>query len=117
MSKDDWETGKTLMNPYIEIGKGLGLESNPVLHVEVNVSTFGEIGLGKLLERTEVRNLSCNVYSVYGVVRRTIIGGGRAWGYLNIDDPPISRTLMGFLSDEDLKKVLPNVHHQLNPKE
>jgi len=47
-------------------------------------------------------------------VGRTIAGAGRA--YLNIGEPPITRTLMGFLEEEVLKQNLPEVYKALNPK-
>ena len=116
MSKDDFETSKTLLNPYIEIGKGR--ESNPNNNAYVNVSTFEDCHKHLIMPFTDIGptifgdELKEKIYSVYGVVGRTVITAG-AWAYLNIVEPPISRTLMGFLLEDIIKENLPNVYKAL----
>jgi len=110
MSRDDYETGQTLINPYIEIGRGQ--EPNPRSMAYVNVETFREC-LGHLIRsRTEngPRVLDFPFYSVYGVVGNTVSGGGNSYSYINIGEPPVSRTLMGYLPEEILKQELPKTH-------
>jgi hypothetical protein len=102
MSRDDFETEKKLFNPYIEIG--MGGDPSPCDVVSINVSTF-ESASKRMLERRGNNQPEGTFYSVWGVVGRTVTGPGGA--YLNIDEPPISRTLMGFILHEDLVKNLP----------
>lgn len=117
MSKDDFETSETLLSPYIEIGRGI--EPSPNHHAYVNVSTFRDC-LGHLIPpftdsgpTTLRRDLEEKTYCVYGVIGRIVAsGGGRA--YLNIAEPPVSRTLMGFLSEDILKQNLPKVYNTLH---
>lgn len=114
MSKEDWETSETLLNPYIEIGEGI--ESRPNFHARVNVSTFkGCLGHLKppFTDRGPNMILENRIYCVYGVVGRTITGPSGSSAYLNVDEPPISRTLMGFLIEDVLKTYLPKVHRTL----
>ena len=119
MSKEDFEPKSTLLNPYIEIGKGL--ESIPNSHAYVNVSTFGERGLSNLMPPFTDKGpnvpkefLEGKIYCVYGVVGRSIVLKTGRGAYLDRIEPPISRTLMGFLSDDFLKEALPKVHAALN---
>lgn len=119
MSKEDYKTNQTLLNPYIEIGKGC--ESSPNSYIHLNVSTFKNC-LAHLIpsftdngqrifdEATEEKKL----YSVYGVVGKTVTNPNGASAYLNITEPPISRTLMGFLLEDILIQNLPEVHRALN---
>lgn len=113
MSRDDWETGETLFTPHIEIGKGI--EPSPNDGASVNVNTFKKC-LGKLiLARNEPgpRTLKGPLYSVYGVIGRPVrIPGGNS--YINLNEPPVSRTLMGYLEEEILEKELPNTYDALN---
>ncbi len=118
MSRDDFETGKTILNPYIEIGRFI--ESNLNQHAYVNVSTF-EGCLAHLIPpftdkgpTTFSEKESEEKYCIYGAVGRTIRGAGGTWAYLNIGEPPISRTLMGFLSGEILEQKLPRVYESLD---
>jgi hypothetical protein len=111
MSKDDTEKGRCLLNPYIEIGKG----RNPNHYAWINVSTFkdclehlipsfnAETGQTMFTDEEEEK-----LYSVYGTVGRTVLCPGFA--YLNISEPPVSRTFMGFLLEDVLAKNLPRVH-------
>ena len=112
MSKDDWETGATLITPHIEIGKGR--EPSPKERVYINVDTFREC-LGKLtLARNEQgpQTPDCSFYSVYGVVSRPV-GSMAGDSYVNIDEPPVSRTLMGYLEESILREKLPNTYGAL----
>ena len=113
MSKDDYETGKTLITPYIEIGKWN--EPSPNERAYVNVETFKKC-LGKLIQvRDDKGPKTPNkpFYSIYGVVNRPVqsVDGE---SYVNINEPPISRTLMGYLKEEVLKGKLPKTHRKLN---
>jgi hypothetical protein len=118
MAKDDFETGKHLFNPYIEIGKGKWLNSNLAY---INVTTFKDClehlipsftaEKGETLFDEETRK---KIYSVYGTVGRTVITHGSS--YLNITEPPVSRTFMGFLLEEIVKRNLPHVHKELNQR-
>ena len=108
MSKDDWETGNTLTTPHIEI------EGDTSRAACVNVDTFKGC-LGKL---TPARNEhgpqtpSYSFYSIYGVISRPV-GSPAGDSYVNIDEPPVSRTLMGYLEESILKEKLPNTHKAL----
>ena len=113
MSKDDFETSRTLLNPYIEIEKRKSGN-----YAYVNVSTFEDC-LDRLIP--PFTDMGPNIelerkgYNIYGVVGRTITSPHGTGAYLNIAEPPISRTLMGFLSEDILRRNLPNVHQTLNP--
>jgi len=112
MSRDDFENSGTLYTPHVEIGRGN--ESAPHDRVYVNSSTFKK-SLGVLIQRDDARTPRENFYSIYGVVGRNVqsVGGG---GYLNIAEAPISRTLMGFLLEKDLKETLPMVWKWFNSR-
>jgi len=110
MSKDDWETGETLITPHIEIGIGI----EPYNLVYVNVTTFKKC-LGRLtLARNEngPQHPKGFFYSIYGVVSRPVrsIDGS---SYINIDEPPVSRTLMGYLEEDVLRAELPRTYQAL----
>jgi len=108
MSKDDWETRKTLITPHVEIGKGI----DPSMIAYVNVDTFKKCS-GKLINFLKIPEGS--FYSIYGTVGRPVAFLTEE-AYLNIDDPPISRTLMGYLEEEVLRNQLPNTYKALNKK-
>jgi hypothetical protein len=113
MSKDDWETGHTLITPHIEIEKG----TDSSYAAYVNVDTFKGC-LGKLtLARNEYGSQRPDYpfYNIYGVVSRPV-GSPAGDSYVNIDEPPISRTLMGYLKEDILKEKLPNIFKELNEK-
>jgi hypothetical protein len=114
MSRDDKETSKRLTNPYIEISRDINGTSRSI---GINSSTFSLClehmipafrDNGPIFPETE---LGSEVYSIYGVVGRTIPG----FGSLNIGESPISRTLMGYLAGKILRKDLPKVHRLFNP--
>lgn len=115
MSRDDYETGKTLLNPFIEIGKGG--EPHPRERAYVNVETFRGC-LGNLMPPRDgrdgvgLRSPNFSFYSVYGVVSRPI---RTATGdpSVRVDEPPISRTLMGFVEESVLKHHLPKTFETL----
>ncbi|HTY44304.1 MAG TPA: hypothetical protein VMC80_03605 [Patescibacteria group bacterium] len=110
MSRDDCEKGGRLLNPFIEIGKGY----DPHTLFYVNVTTFGECMEHLIPTFTDhgPMMLDKKFYSIYGTVGRSVVSpsGG---SYVNIAEPPISRTLMGFVLEMDLKNHLPNVHRAL----
>ena len=113
MSKDDWETRAPLITPHIEIGKGM--EPPPYERAYVNVDTFKEC-LGRLtLARSKngPQTPDHPFYSVYGVVGRPV-GSLAGDSYVNIDEPPVSRTLMGYLDESILEEKLPNTFKALN---
>lgn len=102
MSKDDFEMLETLLNPYIEINK-----SFRSLRAYINVSTFGKC-LGYLIppftdKGPTLQNSEEKTYCIYGVVGRTFVEDVDK-AYLNVEEDPISKTLMGFLSEDILKK-------------
>lgn len=112
MSKDCFETGKRLLNPYIEICRG----GDPVQGASVNVSAFEDCAY-LLLPTT--REDGPNVlrepfYSVWGVVGRQVVHLASKWAYLNSAEPPISRTLIGFLLEGDLKEKMPKTFRELS---
>ena len=111
MSKDDWESGKTLITPHIEIGRGTDPSDRMAY---VNVDTFRDC-LGELtLPRSEKgsQHPEVSFYSVYGVVSRSVrsVDGS---SYVNVDEPPVSRTLMGYLEESILKDKLPHTYKAL----
>ena len=113
MSKDDWETSQTLITPHIEVGGGI----DPPIKAYVNVETFKEC-LGELtLARSErgPERPDYPFYSVYGVVSRPVRSAIDS--YVNIDEPPVSRTLMGYLAENILKDKLPNTYKALKSLE
>ena len=99
-----------MITPHIEIGKVYDGE----ILAHVNVSTFEHClehleypftdrGPTSLVRREDT------TYSIYGVVGRMVIS--QAGGcFLNIVEPPISRTLIGYVSEEVLREHLPNVY-------
>jgi len=116
MSRDDYETNKTLITPHIEIG--LGHESQPTLRAYVNVETFRKC-LGKMTPPTNDRGPVIPgqpFYSIYGVVARSVpsMAGD---SYVNIGEPPISRTLMGFLEQSVVEENLPRTFKFLKHQE
>lgn len=111
MPKTDCVTKQRLLNPHIEIG--LGFEPSPYSCLHINVSTFekGSVFLLPLsLEPTA--NNADKIYSVYAVVDQTPYYG--SGGYLEENNVPVSRTLMGFLLEDKLKENLPKLHGFLN---
>jgi len=121
MSRDDYETGETLRTPHIEIGKGS--EPYPRKMVPINVSTFETcfsflIPLREGRDGIGLRSPQFSPYSVYGVVGRVASdGSGVGLGALNLHEPPLSRTLMGFLDESVLEKKLPNAYRILKEAE
>jgi len=116
MSRDDYETNKTLITPHIEIG--LGHESQPTLRAYVNVETFKDC-LGKMTPPSNEHGPATTdypFYSIYGVVARSVpsMAGD---SYVNIGEPPISRTLMGFLEESVLAENLPKTFEILKARE
>jgi len=112
MSKDDYETGQTLITPHIEIGEGVEPSRNSLAYV--NVDTFrgclGELTLARSEQGPQQPESS--FYSVYGVVSlpvRSVDGSS----YVNIDEPPVSRTLMGYLEESVLREKLPTTYQLL----
>ena len=107
MQKEDFETGKTLLNPYVEIKR---MRDNEwIFHI--NVSTFGKCleHLMPPFTESEPNLLEESDFVVYGSVGRTVVNSeGNA--YLKINEPTISRTLMGFLSEKIVKEKLPEVY-------
>jgi len=115
MSRDDWEVGGRLSTPHIEIGKRFKSINDCAA---VNVSTFEEC-LGHIFPSATDKGPTDSKekdYVVYGVVGRIVPTMGRAYGYLNIAEETVSRTLMGFLPANVLKEKLPKVYEQLNPE-
>jgi len=115
MSRDDCETGKRLITPHIEIGKGI--EPSPNLNAYINVSTFEdclEHLIRPFTDKGPTLMKRTDNYCVYGVVGRIV--GGKAHIFLNIAEPPISRTLMGFLQADVLAGNLPKVYKILNSR-
>lgn len=113
MSRDDWETGQRLITPHIEIGRG----AEPFLTEMacVNVETFRGC-LGHITPPTNQHGQAIPnypFYSVFGVVGRSVAGGGGEYSYVNIGEPPISRTLMGYLEEKVLMEKLPKTHSVL----
>ncbi len=89
MAENDWETGKPLVIPHVEIGKGLDSSGD---RVRLNISTV--IPCLELLVPTFSQEFSD--YSVYGVVGDT------------------TRTRMGFLSADIVESSLPKTYERLN---
>jgi len=115
MSRDDWEDGKKLYSPFVEIGKG----REPQSRAPVNASTFKPcLGHLRPVASPERGPLTPEkpFYSVYGVIGRTVISAGGG-SYLNISEPPLSRTLMGYILEEIVKEKLPRVHKILSAAE
>ncbi len=113
MSKDCVETKEKLLNPYIEICRG----SEPVRGVDVNVSSFEDCAYLLLPTTTPEggpKVLSEPFYSVWGVVGRQVAHKAHKLAYLNAAEPPVSRTLIGFLSEEDLKEKMPRTFRELS---
>ena len=50
----------------------------------------------------------CRVYGAVGRIVNT-----HKWAYLNINEPPISRTLMGYITERDLGDKLPKTFAML----
>lgn len=116
MSRDDYETGQTLITPHIEIGTGA--EPSPIEMAYVNVETFRDC-LGKLTPPSDVHGPNIPeypFYSVFGVVARAV-GSLAGDSYVNIGEPPLSRTLMGFLEQRILAEKLPKTHGILMERE
>jgi len=114
MSRDDFETGRTLVTPHIEIGVGRHIGTSLVY---VNVDTF--VPCLEFMENfrpdNDPRIPPKYLCSVYGVVGRSV--SSRSGGcYLNIDEPPLSRTLMGYISRLDIKERLPGVYEFLESR-
>jgi len=111
MSKDDFETGEHLLNPYIEMGRDKEPAPDDMLHI--NVSTFEKClsHLTPAFTDNGPQIPEVPFCSVYGVVGRTVAGHGHA--SLNITESPLSRTLMGHLPASVLKDNLPEVYEAL----
>jgi len=111
MSRDDQETRETLLNPFIEIGRGV--ESRPIGRAEVNVETFKDCLRYLTPSRDEggPKSPDFPFFSIYGVVGYTVSGAGGA--YLNLGEAPMSRTLMGHLSEKVLRQKLPKTYESL----
>lgn len=116
MSRDDYETSQTLITPHIEIGTGS--ESDPHSRAYVNVETFRKC-LGKMTSPSNQHGPAIPnypFYSIYGVVARSVasLAGD---SYVNIGEPPISRTLMGYLEEKILAEKLPRTFEILKARE
>ena len=111
MSRDDYETRETLLNPFIEIGRGI--EPSPDERAYVNVSTFKDCLRYLTPSRDErgPKTPDFPYFSIYGVVGFTVSGAGGA--YINIGEAPISRTLMGHLPERVLRLKLPKTYESL----
>ena len=123
MSRDDSETGEKLLNPYIKINIGVDGTDGASRGIGINTSTF-EPCLGYIVPSfrdngptSPEAELGTKFYHIYGVVGKTVSGANGSWAYLNIAEPPVSRTLMGYLTDGVLKKHLPKIHETINPKQ
>jgi len=106
MSRDCWETSKTLVTPHVEIE--FIKDYKLVGSAGVNVSAFEDALTSVLPASTREKGPMITKephYLIYGVVGRIVNNHG--WAYLNISEPPISRTLMGYLTKENLEKTLP----------
>ncbi len=106
MSRDCSETGRTLLTPHIELD--LIDNFNIQGSAGINVSAF-EKALGFVLPTISYEYGPLprpnRHYLVYGVVGRIV--NNHQWSYLNIGEPAISRTLMGYITENTLKKELP----------
>lgn len=117
MSRDDWETGDRLLNPFIEIGLGLG--STIFERANLNASTLEDC-LGYLKPTRDINGPFVStevcqgerVYSVWGVVAH-VPSNITGMSYVNIGEEPISRTLMGYLPESVLKEKLPTAYKSL----
>ena len=107
MSRDCYETGVTLLTPHVEI-ELLEKGRETITSAGVNASAFNN-ALAYLLPPASPERGPLipdrPYYRIYGVVGRIVNNHG--WAYLNIAEPPISKTLMGYLTEEDFKRELP----------
>ncbi|MFA4960711.1 MAG: hypothetical protein WC548_03535 [Candidatus Pacearchaeota archaeon] len=113
MSKLDCETCEYLLPVYIEFGFG----REPHRLVCVNTATF-ESCFSRLTPPLIDNKPNCpqeqktNFCSVYGTVGRTVITGD-SFAYVNGNEPPISRTLMGYIPSKTLEEKLPSAFEDL----
>ncbi|MDD5012304.1 MAG: hypothetical protein PHQ66_01505 [Candidatus Nanoarchaeia archaeon] len=108
---DDYETGKPLATPHIEIEDDIEtIDGKRQLIARINSTTFQ-----KAIQKINLIPLIYNEdfskergYKIYGVIGR-IIPKSADWtvGYIT---PALSRTLLGMISKEDLKQYLPKVN-------
>jgi hypothetical protein len=113
MSRDCQETGTTLITPHIELDlienfKFIGSGG-------INASAFEKaLGFVQLTVNHERGPLVLpnKHYLVYGVVGRIV--NNHSWPYLNIGEPAISRTLMGYLTEEVVKRDLPRTFKEFS---
>ena len=113
MSRICSETDGTLITPHVELE--LFVNYKMVDSAAVNVSAF-EKALDSLLPASShemgpiiTKDPHCLVYGVVGRIVNT-----HGWAYLNIAEPPISRTLMGYITGDVLKKELPRTFEDFN---
>jgi len=111
MSRDCRETGRTLVTPHVELE--LIINHMLVGSAGVNVSAF-EKALGFVLPTSSYEfgplPKPKTHYLIYGVVGRIV--NTHQWPYLNIGEPAISRTLMGYVTEEIIKKELPKTFEE-----
>jgi hypothetical protein len=110
MSKKDLEVGGYLSPVYIEFGLG----KEPLRTVQVNVDTFESCfpSLQPFVIDNSPKRISGDFCSVYGSVGRNVVMGG-GFAYVNSDEPPISRTLMGYIPSKTLAERLPKAFGEL----
>ena len=108
MSRDCYETGRKLITPHVEIDL-INARKGRIRSAYVNVSAFegalahispsSDPQMGPL---TPKEDFYCEIY---GAVGRIV--NNHQWPYLNITEPSISRTLMGYLTMDNFRRELP----------
>ena len=111
MSRDDHEVGGRLYSPFVELERVSRDKSNKLV-LAVNASTFEPCLEDLKPTRTPngpewIDEPHCLIYGVVGFTVTSDPAGGN---YLNITEPALSRTLMGYVTDPTLKKNLPNLY-------
>ena len=95
MTRDDYETGKDLVSPYIEI-----CDERLRRGVDINVQTFYDNFVHANLQQNDWIKDAGKVYSVYHVISQSP-------PKVSIDAGHIARVHRGFVYEKYLKKNLP----------